>query len=126
MYDAIPDEIIYFEPNYSRVLEALQKPFRNLIAATNSFNNMEKDLLSLLDIPERQTYVIDEQNAEIQKGMQRVKAFLDKGYQEAQQIMDNFKKYQFLFERTEKTLLKNIFGSAKEIVIEDLDHGLVA
>jgi hypothetical protein len=40
--------------------------------------------------------------------------------------MDKFKKYQFLFERTEKTLIKNIFGSAKEIVIEDLDRDLVA
>lgn len=40
--------------------------------------------------------------------------------------MDQFQKYQFLFERSEKTLLKNIFGSAKEIVIEDLDRDVVA
>ena len=31
MYDAIPDEIIYFEPSYQKVLETLQRPFRNLI-----------------------------------------------------------------------------------------------
>jgi hypothetical protein len=65
----VPDEIIYFEPNYNKVLETLQQPLRNLITTVNGFNNMEKDLLSLLDIPERQTLVIDEQNAEIQQGM---------------------------------------------------------
>lgn len=83
MYDAIPDEIIYFEPNYQKVLETLQKPFKNLILATNSFNNMEKDLLSLLDIPERQTYVINENQPEVMEGMERIKSYLDKGYKQA-------------------------------------------
>lgn len=69
LYENVPDEIIYFEPNYSKILETLQQPLRNLISTVNGFNNMEKDLLSLLDIPERQTLVIDEQNAEFVEGM---------------------------------------------------------
>ena len=40
--------------------------------------------------------------------------------------MEKFMKYQFLFERTDKTLLKNVFGESKEIIIEDLEKETVA
>ena len=59
-YENIPDEILYFEPNYEKVLEILQKPLQNLIETTNSFYNVENGLLPLLDIAEKQTYLIDE------------------------------------------------------------------
>lgn len=59
-YENIPDEILYFEPSYEKVLEILQKPLKNLIETTNSFYNMENGLLPLLDISEKQTYLIDE------------------------------------------------------------------
>ena len=48
---------------------------------------MEKDSLTMLDVPEKQIYPINEDNAEIKKGMDTIKDYLDKGYKEAEDIL---------------------------------------
>jgi hypothetical protein len=51
---------------------------------------MEKDSLTMLDVPEKQIYPINEDNDEIKKGMETIKQYLDKGYEEAENILIQF------------------------------------
>lgn len=80
-YENIPDEILYFEPSYEKVLETLQRPLYNLIDTTNSFYNMENGLLPLLDITEKQTYYVDVDQEQIKEGLEKIKEYVDQGFQ---------------------------------------------
>lgn len=64
----------------------------------NSLNKLEKDLVPLIDIDRVPSYQIDLNNEWILEGTRRLEILIKRGFEEPNQILNAFKKYNFLFD----------------------------
>jgi len=116
------DEVLFFEPNYQTVVQTLTRVFEWLVEATNSFTVLEKDIVPLVDLKKEPSFQISLELEWIQEGLHKVVECIKLGFLEPNNILKEFKKYQFLIERTSKDVLKSFFGDSKEkILVDNLD-----
>lgn len=120
--DENDDEILFFEPNYNTVVQTLTRVFEWLVEATNSFTILEKDIVPLVDLRKEPSFPISAELDWIQEGNWKVVECIRLGFTEPNNILREFKNYQFLIERTSKDVIKQFFGDTKEkILVDNLD-----
>lgn len=60
---------------------------------------MEKDLVPLVDVAKRPVFQVASEAAFLERAVAEVRLYCEIGIVEPQRILDEFSKYQFLFER---------------------------
>ena len=122
-----PEDLMYYEPSYQQILEVLQEPIHMLEETINSIKQLEKDLVPLIDIKEIPAFNVSLEDEWFADGLDSVKKHLDQGWIEAQHVLTEFRKYQFLLEKSSKEVIRNLFGDPKEkILVEFLDKEAVS
>lgn len=117
------EELLFFEPSYPAIVQSLNKVFEWLVEATNSFTILEKDIVPLVDLKKEPSFPISLELNWIKEGVYKVTECVKIGFQEPNLILKEFRKYQFLIERTPKEVLKQFFGDSKEkILVDNLDR----
>jgi dynein heavy chain len=119
------EDTLFYEPSYQTVISTLTKPFEWLIETTNSFLILEKDLVPLIDIEKKVAFEISKDLEEIKEGTKKIVDYVSEGFKEPNEILDQFKKYQFLLDKTPKEIIKQYFGDGKDISIINLDKEAV-
>ena len=109
-----------FEPNYNTIVSTLTQPFEYLVETTNSFIVLEKDLVPLVDINKVPSYQISVELDCIREGISKITEYVKEGFKEPLSILNQFKNYQFLLERSVKEVLKQLFPDGKEKIVIDL------
>ena len=87
------------------------------MASCNAFYKLEKDLVPLIEMDLEVSYHIKENSREydeINRGCQIITEYLEKLYAEPHEILENFKKYSFLMEKTAKEVTKGLYGPETE------------
>ncbi|KAL4494234.1 hypothetical protein ABPG73_018753, partial [Tetrahymena malaccensis] len=116
------EDIIYYEPTYQQICQTLMKPFDWIVESVNMFFMLEKDLVPLIDLPKLPSFQIDNQLQWIKEGQEKVLEYIKVGYEEPNEILERFKKYQFLMEKSISSVTKLLFGEAKEKpLIQDIN-----
>jgi len=115
-------EYFYYSPSEKEIIEVLQRPFDLLVETTNSIMNLEKDLVLMGETKKGPAYPISKELPIILKKRQEIDEYVKKGFEEPNEILEKFKKYEFIVEMREKDLIKQVLGSSKEKPdIETLD-----
>lgn len=113
------DEVIFFEPNAATVQQTLARAFEWLVEATNSFTILEKDIVPLVDLRKEPSFPISLELDWLAQGMGQVAECVRLAFTEPNAIIREFRKYQFLIERTNKEVLRQFFGDSKEKILVD-------
>lgn len=80
----------------------------------NAFYQLEKDLVPLVDIEKRKAYEIDMSNEYIEQGIHNIQDYVQIGYVKANEILESFKKYSFLLEKSVNQVIRQLFGENKD------------
>ena len=76
-----PDDPIKYEPSITQVISVLQKPIVEwLLETVNSFYELEKDLVPLVDVDRRRAYEIDANNEWVQWGLTNIEKYVRQGF----------------------------------------------
>jgi dynein heavy chain len=73
-------------------------------------------LVPLLGIEKIRSYEISIDNEWIQWGSKKIEEYMSIGYRRANEILEEFKKYQFLLDKGVNAVLKSLFGEPKDKV----------
>lgn len=109
-----PDDPIYFEPNYQTIQAVLQRPLEMLVDTVNGFLKLEKDLVPLIDLKKESAFEISTELSWIKDALERVHSYLQLGYDEPNQILQNFQRYNFLMEKSSSSIVRHLLGDQKE------------
>lgn len=63
---------------------------------------LEKDLVPLIDLQRMPAFQISEDLEWLQEGRQQILEFLELSYQEPKHILEQFKEFSFLIEKSQK------------------------
>ena len=121
--DGDENEMIYFSPSKDKILRAVSKPLEWLVELSNSIQKLEAELVPLLEVPKEISYPITMKEDFIIAAQGKIKEYLDIAYQEPNEILTKFKRYQFLYERSKKDVLKGLFEKQRPTA-ENLRHEL--
>lgn len=80
----------------------------------NSFYQLEKDLVPLVDVEKNRAYEIDSTNEWIEMGTAAIQQYVHIGYIRPLQVLEEFRRYTFLLEKSVSQVLKQLFGESKE------------
>jgi hypothetical protein len=117
------NELIYFSPSIEQITEQLLEPIRLLIELSNSIYKLEADLVPFLYIQKTTSYKINPEEGFIAEAFNKIKTFIDIGLREPLDIINKFKKYEFLFQKKIRATIKDIrIDSSTEKIREELDR----
>ena len=106
-------ELIYFSPSYDKVIKGLSKPIEWLVELVNTINKLEPDLIPFLYLPKTISYPLTMKEDFIQKALEKIKEYADIGFREPIEIIEKFRKFEYLFERPAKDTPKTLFSEGK-------------
>ena len=112
--DKKDEEPIRYEPTITQVIAVLTKPLEWLVETLNGFYQLEKDLVPLVDIDRNKAYEIDATNEWIEWGVKNINDYVQKGYIKANEILESFRKYSFLMDKSVSQVIKQLFGDPKD------------
>lgn len=92
----------------------LQRPLEMLVDTVNGFLKLEKDLVPLIDLKKESAFEISTELSWIKEAMERVHTYLQLGYDEPNQILQNFQRYNFLMEKSSSSIVRHLLGDQKE------------
>ena len=78
--EEVPAETIYFDPSRQQVLDVLLRPFQLLVQTVSSIQILEKDLVPLVDIPDRRVLELNEQDEDVAEAKRKVTAYVEEGF----------------------------------------------
>lgn len=58
--------------------------------------------MPLVDVPKKPVFQVETERAFLDQALTEIKMYCDIAYVEPQKILDEFSKYQFLFDRNQK------------------------
>lgn len=114
LHSSVPQQLIYYDPDLPAVEQILLKPFATLVATTNSFLGLEKDLITLVEIKPKVAYEINENHPDIVEAKTQILKFIKESYEEAQTILEQFKRFNFIVEKSVNSINRSLFGDSKE------------
>ncbi|CAD8115295.1 unnamed protein product [Paramecium sonneborni] len=127
---------INFSPNFLSIQQALLKPIDLLLESVNSFNRLEKDLVPLVDIDRKKevkgrlrAYEIenDQDQMWIKWAKDKVKEYLEIGYRKPYEMLQKYREFSFLLEKSVQSVLKSLFGDvSKQPIITQLDRDKIS
>ena len=111
-------EIIFLEPNLSKIQAILVEPLDLLIKTMKKFKILEGDLMPLIDLNREKTIYFVEPDLEFIKiAKQSIYQYIAIGYEEPEQILTKFSEFSFLVNRSIPQILKSVFGESKEEIL---------
>ncbi|KAM3134228.1 hypothetical protein pb186bvf_013648 [Paramecium bursaria] len=125
---------INFSPSFQQVFQVLIKPIEMLVESVNQFNKLEKDLVPLVDIDygredkgKVKAYEITQDNYWIQWAIKQVYHYVTIGFEKPNELLQKFRKYSFLLEKSSTSLMKQLFGDSTSttIAITNLDQDII-
>jgi len=110
------NEMIYFSPSKDKITKAFIRPIEWIVELTNAINKLEPDIVPLIKMDKQPSYNVTVTEDAVAKAISQVKEFVAIGFKEPTSIINKFKKYQFLYEKSKKDVLKGLFDKQKPTV----------
>lgn len=73
---------------------------------TNTFDKLESELVPFLYLAKKVSYEISMETDFIMEATNQIRKYLEKGFKEPNEILEKFRKYGFLFERSADKVVK--------------------
>ena len=85
-----------------------------IISSTNNVNNLESDLMPFLQKEGKSNFLIDESFPWISDAVVKLNTMLDQNLSGAEELLANFKKYEYILNVDKKALIDGLFKGGEE------------
>ena len=107
-------DTIFFEPSYEVVKSTLLKPIEMIVQTLQSMPGLERDLVPLVDIKPSVAVVVSMEDPIFLQAARKIEKYIQEGYEEPKEVLENFKQYSYLFEKSQSMMIKKMFGENKD------------
>lgn len=115
-------ETISFDPNLELVEESLLSPFDTLEMISQSFNKIQRDLIPLLNLESVPSYSLTKEDPVLAEPITRVNELIKIASKQPLEILDHFKYFSYLIEKSTHSILKKLFPDKSTITYLDKDE----
>jgi len=107
--DEAVEETIFYEPGIDQVEEVLLLPFEILEQTSQTFNKIERDLIPLLNLESQASYPLTKEIDVLSQPTTQVTNLIKEAAKEPLQILDYFRGFSHLIEKSTNSMLKKLF-----------------
>lgn len=113
------DSILSYEPSLAKITAILLEPLTQICESSEQFIIMEKDLVPLVYVEKKSVFLSQSEDQLFQECRLIIEQNIEQGFREPRRILEKFGEYSFLFERTQKSIYRGLFGDQKESIVID-------
>ena len=85
-----------------------------LIDGINSFKNLEPNIVNMLGLPYKSAYPVSRETPLFANAFKQIEAFVNKGFEKPNEIIDKFKEYAFLLAKTSDEVVDSFLGNKEK------------
>ena len=121
-----PGDLIFFKPSEDEVLEKMKRPLMWLINSINQLKNLKPDIVNIAKLESKPAFPVSKELPMFSEALEKVDYLVRKGFEEPNQILEQFQQYCFLLSKSGDDSIKINWGKNRDNRknVEDLDKQL--
>lgn len=106
------EALIYYEPSQKQFLESLSEPIRWIANFVSSIDCLEGDVTRIQGTPMYK--LVSFKDEVVKRVTDNIQSMLKKGFEEPNEVMNGFKPFMYLLDKSKDDIVKNIFDKCKK------------